>query len=143
MNITRPRIFSAIIIYILTAVLLTQNVYAHSTADNALSWYCKRTRDHSRPPLPSEFLIINDHGGYYIGSDSEEKVVYLTFDAGYENGNVKKTLDILNDNDVKGAFFILSNLIKTSPELVKEMANSGHLVCNHTARHKDMSIALD
>jgi peptidoglycan-N-acetylmuramic acid deacetylase len=63
----------------------------------------------------------------------------LTFDAGYENGNVEKTLDVLKENNVSGAFFILSHIIDTNPELIKRMKNEGHLVCNHTATHKDMS----
>jgi len=106
-------------------------------------WYCKRTKDHSQPPLPTEFSVINEYDGYYIGKDVNDKVVYLTFDAGYENGNVKKTLDILNKNNVSGAFFVLSNIINTSSELIKDMADSGHLVCNHTASHKDVSKISD
>ena len=108
---------------------------------NSLSWYCIRTKDHSRPPLASEFGFIKDYNGYYIGKD--EKVVYLTFDAGYENGNVEKTLDILKENNVHGAFFILSNLINTSPDLIRRMADEGHLICNHTSKHPDMSKISD
>ena len=63
--------------------------------NKSLSWYCIRTKDHSRPPLPSEFNIIKEYDGYYLGKD--EKIVYLTFDAGYENGNVERTLDVLKE----------------------------------------------
>ena len=87
----------------------------------------------------ARFEFICDNDGYYIGTDSNEKTVYLTFDAGYENGNVRKTLDILKQNEVSGAFFILSNLIKTSPDVVKRMVDEGHTVCNHTSTHKDVS----
>ena len=101
------------------------------------SWYCIRTPDHKRPPLPSEFNYIKDYNGYYIGED--EKVVYLTFDAGYENGNVERTLDILKAQDVPGAFFVLSNLINQNPDLIIRMADEGHLICNHTSKHPDMT----
>lgn len=103
-------------------------------------WYCKNNDKHARPPLPSEFRFITKHGGYWLGKADSGKVIYLTFDAGYENGNVVKILDILKEKKVPGAFFILENLVRRNPELVIRMANEGHLVCNHTSHHKDMSI---
>ena len=105
--------------------------------DKKYSWYCIRTPEHARPPLPSEFDFIKDYNGYYIGND--EKVVYLTFDAGYENGNVEKTLDVLKEHNVPGAFFVLSNLIDKNPELIIRIADEGHLICNHTSKHPDMT----
>ena len=69
----------------------------------------------------------------------EEKVLYLTFDAGYENGNVAKIMDVLRDEKVPGAFFVLSHFVSENPELMERMTKEGHLICNHTARHKDMS----
>ena len=100
-------------------------------------WYCQHMKDGTRPPLPPEMSYITEHGGYYIGED--EKVIYLTFDAGYENGNVEKILDTLKQENVPGAFFILDNLAKTNTDLVKRMVDEGHTVCNHTAKHKDMT----
>lgn len=103
-----------------------------------MSWYVQRNKDHRQPVLPREFEFLKDLNTIYVG-DSNNKKVYLTFDAGYENGNVEKILNVLARNEVQGAFFILSNLIKSSPELVKRMAEENHLVCNHTSTHKDMS----
>jgi peptidoglycan-N-acetylmuramic acid deacetylase len=117
-------------------------------ASEEYGWYCKRTKDHTQPSLPSEFGLISEYDCMYIDAsnsdpNASEKKAYLTFDAGYENGNIEKILNVLSENDVRGAFFILSNLIKTSPELVKRMADEGHLVCNHTSKHKDMSKVSD
>ena len=70
-------------------------------------------------------------------------MVYLTFDAGYENGNIARILDTLAQKQVSGAFFILGNLIWKNPELVRRIADEGHLVCNHTLMHKDMSAISD
>ena len=126
-----------ILFLILVCVSLASVIAAAADVNKSLSWYCIRAKDHSRPPLPSEFEFIKEYDGYYIGKD--EKVIFLTFDAGYENGNVEKTLDILKENNVPGAFFVLSNLINKNPELIKRMANEGHLICNHTSRHPDMS----
>ena len=110
---------------------------------NAYNWYCVRNAEHKQPPAAPELLFVEKYGGFYVdkkhGDDAEDKVIYLTFDAGYENGNVEKILDVLDQENVKGAFFILSNLIKKEPELVKRMADNGHTVCNHTSTHKDMS----
>jgi len=131
-------------------IALVFNICAcvEAEASGEYSWYCKRAKDHIQPSLPTEFEIINEYDCMYIDTahtepDAAEKKVYLTFDAGYENGNIEKILNVLNENDVRGAFFILSNLINTSPELVKRMADEGHLVCNHTSKHKDMSKVLD
>lgn len=102
------------------------------------NWYLKYNSGGSWPDTP-------DGGNYsekynVISVDkSGEKTIYLTFDAGYENGNIKKILDTLKQHDVKGAFFILPNLIKTNPEIVKRMNEEGHLICNHTRSHKNMA----
>ncbi len=108
-------------------------------------WYCKNNEEHRPPELPSEFSFIKENDGYYLdlNATEENKVLYLTFDAGYENGNVEKILDVLKQHNAPGAFFILSNLITRNPELVKRMVEEGHLVCNHTSRHHDMSKVKD
>ncbi len=107
-------------------------------------WYCKHVKDHKQPPIAGELAFVEEHGGYYIDhkhSDASdaEKVIYLTFDAGYENGNVSRVLDVLREEEVPAAFFVLGHLITKNTELIQRMANEGHLICNHTVRHKDMS----
>ena len=115
------------------------------SADEAMSWYCTRNKDNKQPTAAPELRFVEEYGGYYVdkrhGDGDVDKVVYLTFDAGYENGNVEKILDVMKEEEVKGAFFILENLIVKNTELVKRMANEGHSVCNHTSRHKDMTTA--
>ncbi len=108
-------------------------------AENAQNWYCKREKDHIRPSADPNMTYIEEENGFFIGKNPDEKVIYLTFDAGYENGNVARILDTLKAHNAEGAFFILENLITRNPELVERMKNEGHLVCNHTARHKDMT----
>ncbi len=75
----------------------------------------------------------------YYAEDTKEKVLYLTFDAGYENGNTAKILDALKKHRAPAAFFLVGNYLKTSPELVKRMVKEGHIVGNHTFHHPDMS----
>lgn len=121
------------------AVLFSFNV----TAAENKSWYCVRNKDHKQPIADADMRFIEDYGGYYIdhrhGDNCSDKVVYLTFDAGYENGNVERILDVLRDKQVSGAFFILGNLVTSNTELVCRMADEGHLVCNHTNNHPDMT----
>ncbi|MBQ7392075.1 MAG: polysaccharide deacetylase family protein [Clostridia bacterium] len=107
-------------------------------------WYCKHAKEHIQPTLDKRLAFIEEYNAYYIDrqhtdANADQKVIYLTFDAGYENGNVEKTLNILREENVPAAFFILQNLIYKNTELVKRMADEGHLVCNHSAHHKDMS----
>ena len=109
-------------------------------AEDTLAWYIIK-KGNCTPDFPNT-VFVDEYNGYYIDSTAAkngEKIIYLTFDAGYENGNVSKILDILKENDVKGAFFILSNIINKCPEVIKRMFDEGHLVCNHTKNHKNMS----
>ncbi len=131
------------IISVFLALLLL--VLPVSAADSACHWYCIRTKAHRQPPIPPEFAFIEKLDGYFIdrvhGDGNADKVVYLTFDAGYENGNVAKTLDVLREKDVCAAFFVLSHLVSANGDIVQRMEREGHLVCNHTAHHKDLSRA--
>lgn len=109
-----------------------------------IGWYCVRAKNHKQPRIDAPLSYIEAYDGYYIDHrhtepEAEDKVVYLTFDAGYENGHVSEILDTLKAEEVPGAFFILGNLPETEPALVRRMAEEGHLVCNHTFTHKDMT----
>jgi peptidoglycan-N-acetylmuramic acid deacetylase len=86
--------------------------------------------------VSSEFL--KKYNAYYTVSD-EKKVIYLTFDAGFENGNTAKILDVLKKHNIKSSFFLVGNYLETEPELVRRMVNEGHIVGNHTYTHPDMS----
>ncbi len=109
------------------------------------NWYCKNNNTHTTPILDSDQKWITDYDAYYVNDSLKkgDKVIYLTFDAGYENGNVEKILDALKKHNAPGAFFILDNLIQRNGDLVKRMEAEGHLVCNHTKRHPDMTKICD
>ena len=81
------------------------------------------------------------HAAYMDPTD--EKVIYLTFDAGYENGNTPAILEALKKHDVSATFFVVGNYLETSPELVKQMVAEGHTVGNHTFHHPEMSKISD
>ena len=133
------------VLFLLSAVLLIfccqSSVIA---APKSYSWYCPHVKGHVQPTSGKELAFVEALDGYYIDRahadpNAEDKVIYLTFDAGYENGNVAKILDVLKDEEVPAAFFILGNLITKNSDLVRRMVNEGHTVCNHTVHHKDLS----
>lgn len=113
------------------------------SAEGCLNWYIKR-RPGKAPLFPKESDEISAYDAYYIdkeAADRGERKIYLTFDAGYENGNVEKILDVLKSENVPAAFFLLDNIILKNSDLVLRMADEGHLVCNHTKNHKNLSNA--
>lgn len=132
-----------ITVIISSIIFFSSSILPITCAEAQYSWYCNRRKDNLQPPLPAEFAFISEYDCIWLNQsrkDSDEKkIAYLTFDAGYENGNVEKILNVLNEKKVLGAFFVLENLIDTNPELILRMSNEGHTVCNHTAHHKDMT----
>lgn len=82
------------------------------------------------------------YDAYYVGDDSE-KVIYLTFDCGYENGNTEPILDALQKHDVQATFFVVGHFLETAPDLAKRMVEDGHAVGNHTYHHLDMPAISD
>lgn len=117
--------------------LITLSVFASGKSEK-INWFFKKIPESERPEILGGSKIPSEHGALFIGNEDEKKI-YLTFDAGYSNENVEKTLDVLKEQEVKAAFFILPGIIKNSPETVKRMIDEGHLVCNHTWSHGDMA----
>ena len=85
---------------------------------------------------------LAQYRAYYLG-DTEQKTIYLTFDAGYENGYTATILDTLKKHNVPACFFVVGNYIDSAPELVQRMVDEGHIVGNHTLHHPDMSAIAD
>ena len=85
---------------------------------------------------------LKQYDAAYIG-DTGEKVLYLTFDAGYENGSTAKILDTLQKHQVPAAFFLVGNYLEKNADLVRRMVEEGHIVANHTMHHYDMSRLTD
>ena len=81
---------------------------------------------------------LRNFDALYVG-DANKKEIYITFDAGFENGNTERILDALKKHGVKATFFLVGNYFETQPELVKRMAEEGHTIGNHTYSHPDMS----
>lgn len=127
--------------------LLTFSVLEATAAEGSFSWYCKRQKAHRQPLCEPQFAFAEKYGAYFIdhahADGDADKVVYLTFDAGYENGNVERILNTLAAREVPAAFFVLQHFVSANGDLVERMVADGHLVCNHTAHHKDLSFASE
>ncbi len=130
-------------IYLYLSLILPFTCVSASASSETMSWYCAHRDGHLQPMINSSFEFIDDYDAFYIDKNHNdnclEKVIYLTFDAGYDNGNVKKILDVLKEEKVTAAFFILGHLIENDTELVLRMFNEGHSVCNHTFSHAQMT----
>lgn len=109
-----------------------------SPLNEASSWGLSFRKEGARPEGNADINELKQYNAYYA-EDTDEKVLYLTFDAGYENGNTPAILDALKKHGAPAAFFVVGNFIEDEPELVKRMVKEGHIVGNHTMTHPDMS----
>lgn len=111
--------------------------------EGELNWYFVARGKGNLPEGAKESIsFIADYDAYFLGK-TEQKVLYLTFDEGYENGNTPKILDILKDEQVPAAFFVVGPYLKDYPDIIKRMDSEGHLVCNHTQHHPSMAQITD
>ncbi len=124
-------IASALCISLLSCLYIP--VYAEGTG-----WGLGYGASGSKPTGNSSAEELKGYNAYYVGA-GEEKVVYLTFDAGYENNHTDKILNVLKENQVPAAFFVVGTYIRDNPELIKRMVVEGHIVGNHSMNHPDMT----
>ncbi len=85
---------------------------------------------------------MKEYNAYYM-AEGDEKVLYLTFDCGYENGNTEPILDALKAHNAPATFFVVGHFLESAPDIVKRMVEEGHTVGNHTYHHPDMSEISD
>jgi peptidoglycan-N-acetylmuramic acid deacetylase len=109
---------------------------------NTMDWGLSFQNEGETPIGNSTTEELKEYDAYYVG-DTENKIIYLTFDAGFDNGNTEKILDALKKHNVCATFFVVGNFIETHPELVKRMAEEGHIVGNHSYNHPDMTSLSD
>jgi len=107
-------------------------------SNNLLRWGISRRSNNETPAAdPGAPELLKKYGSAYIG-DTTKKVIYLTFDEGYENGYTPMILDVLREYGVKAVFFITGPYLKSHQELVRRMVEEGHIVGNHTIHHPSL-----
>ena len=117
-----------------------------STSGNPLStilpaaenWGLSFQEEGKVPVGNASFDELQQYHAYYA-QKTDKKVIYLTFDCGYENGNTPAILNALKRHNVQATFFVVGNFLRDNPELVKQMLKEGHTIGNHTFHHPDMS----
>jgi len=120
----------------------TEPVTNSSIAAQTDNWGLGFGADGTKPTgnvTPDE---LKTYDAYYVGS-GDDKVIYLTYDCGYENGNTAPILDALKKHNAPATFFVVGHFLETAPDLVKRMVEEGHTVGNHTYHHPDMSSISD
>ena len=119
------------------AAVVSISIFAGSSLETG-SWGLS-FREEGAPPIGNAGRDqLKAYDAAYLG-DPSRKVLYLTFDAGYENGCTGKILDVLQEQQVPAAFFLVGNYLEKNADLVRRMVEEGHIVGNHTMHHYDMS----
>ena len=101
----------------------------------AAGWGFRKNPHHQTPEIGKYEQMLEGTSSYYVG-DTSQKEVYLTFDAGYDNGELSKILTTLKEKNVKASFFITGDFVKRFPELTRQITCDGHVVCNHSYSHR-------
>lgn len=111
---------------------------AVQASSNAVNWGLSFPEPGKTPVGNAAQDYLQQFGAYYVG-DCSQPVIYLTFDAGFENGCTGRILDVLQQHQVPAAFFLVGSYIRDHGDLVQRMVAEGHIVGNHTNTHPDMS----
>lgn len=126
-----------------TAARIQEAVHESATQDSVIAhsegnWGLSFQEEGKTPIGNATAEELKKYDAYYADV-TDEKVLYLTFDAGFENGNTPAILDALKKHKVPAAFFVVGTYIETNPDLIQRMVQEGHTVGNHTWHHPDMS----
>ena len=137
----RKRDLMILLLALAVAITVAIGVFSGSALETG-SWGLSFRQEGAAPIGNAGVDQLKRYDAAYIG-DTSQKVLYLTFDAGYENGCTEKILDTLKKHQVSVAFFLVGNYIQRNADLVRRMVEEGHTVGNHTMHHYDMSKISD
>lgn len=116
-----------------------QTIYASTLSTKAKDWYYTKSKEHKSPVVSKETKeLLKEYDAYYV-YNAKKKIIYLTFDLGYENGYTTQILDTLKKHDIQATFFVCKAFIDTNPKGIKRMVKEGHIVGNHTVNHLSFS----
>ncbi|HLS09698.1 delta-lactam-biosynthetic de-N-acetylase [Lentibacillus sp.] len=133
----RQYIFMAVTLILFFLACVPSQYVIH--AAGGYGWGFKKNDDHEIPDVGRYKQILDEYGAYYADF-SGEKVVYLTFDNGYEEGYTDEILDVLKRHKVPATFFLTGHYVKSQPDLVERIADEGHIIGNHSYHHPDFTI---
>lgn len=120
-----------------TAALKEQMMPASNIISNGENWGLGFGETGSQPSGTESAEVMKKYNAYYVGNE-KKKVLYLTFDCGYENGNTPAILKALKKHKVKATFFVVGHFLKENNNLVKQIVKEGHTIGNHTYNHPNI-----
>ncbi|MET3698676.1 peptidoglycan-N-acetylmuramic acid deacetylase [Bacillus oleivorans] len=128
---------------LITAFMLILCQTGYAVSNQSIGWGFKRATNGEPPDAGNKYNeLLEKYDAVYKGP-GDRKVLYLTFDNGYENGYTEKVLNVLKEEKVPAAFFVTGHYIRTEPDLLKRMVNEGHIVGNHSNSHPDFTQISD
>jgi peptidoglycan-N-acetylmuramic acid deacetylase len=119
-------------------MLLTLPHTALAYDQTTFGWGYKKNKEHNPPDAGKYGAMLDKYNSFYVDK-SGEKVVYFTFDLGYEAGFTPQILDVLKKNKVPATFFLAGHYFNSAPELVNRMVDEGHIIGNHSDNHYDFT----
>lgn len=121
-----------------TAPTANDSADAAALSNEKKGWWIKRKENNEQSEAQNEIDLAKYDAFYVDTKNKDKKVMYLTFDCGYDNGYTEPMLDILKKHQAYAIFFVTQTYIRDNVEIVKRMKKEGHLVGNHTVKHKSM-----
>ena len=131
-------LLAAVVIVLFCAAL--PELFAAGKAIETGSWGLSFREEGKEPVGNASRQALESYDAVYVG-DGKEKVIYLTFDAGFENGYTASILDTLQAHNAPACFFVVGNYLETAPELVRRMVNEGHIVGTVSYTHLSPRLA--
>lgn len=130
---------NTLLMLIISIFLIFFYIIPNNAEARGYGWGYKKSTNQEIPGIGKYKQILDKYGAYYV-DDSGDKVVYLTFDNGYEQGYTAKILDTLKKENVPATFFVTGHYVKSKPDLIKRMVKEGHIIGNHSYHHPDFSV---
>ncbi|MDN3017642.1 delta-lactam-biosynthetic de-N-acetylase [Paenibacillus sp. BSR1-1] len=128
---------------IMVLFLLLPTTASAAVSNKSIHWGFKKAVDERPAEAGPEYdELLAKYGAFYKGSPNK-KILYLTFDSGYENGYMPKILDVLKKEKVPATFFVTGHFLESQPELTKRMVKEGHIIGNHSYYHPDFTAVSD
>ncbi len=135
-------LFFIALMFVANALPLLDDFISLPTTGSCDNWGLSFPEAGQTPVGNADTAYLAKFNSYFVG-DTEQPVIYLTFDAGFENGCTAKILDALQKHNAPATFFLVGSYIRNNGELVQRMVHEGHIVGNHTDTHPDMSAISD
>ncbi|NNE92188.1 MAG: polysaccharide deacetylase family protein [Verrucomicrobiales bacterium] len=97
------------------------------------------------PGWETRKLELAEHGGIpglrdtYTKVKTDRKVIAITFDDGPHKDNTPRLLDILKERNIKATFYVVGDMVKYNPHILRRTVEEGHEIGNHTVTHGTLS----